>query len=109
MVCGIYWFSGADRNWLFTCWFFAQDDGSVSSALSVAIMILNVESGLRLQGGTTDLFLDGSVSSASVSCRRAHFNPSSSQTQTQVKWMHVDFMIDYREIDGTQSDSGHEG
>lgn len=76
---------------------------------SVTLMIINVESALRRQGGTTDLFSDGSVSSASVSCRRTHINPSSSRTQTQVKWMHVDSMIDYWEIDDTQSDGGHAG
>lgn len=65
---------------------------------------INVESALRRQGGTTDLFSDDSVSSASSSCRRAHFSPSSYQTQTQVKQTHVDSVIDYGEIDGTQSD-----
>lgn len=72
-------------------------------------MIINVKCAVKRQGGTADLFLDGSLATASVSCRRAYFNPSSYQTQTQVKWMHVDSMMDYREMDWTQSDSGHEG
>ncbi len=77
--------------------------------MCVPVTVTNVESALRQQKGTTDLFFGGSVSSASISCRRAHFNPSSYHTHSQVKWMHVESMIDYREIDGIQSDSGHAG
>lgn len=76
---------------------------------SLIVIIINVKSALRRESETTDQYLDISVSSTSVSCRRAHFHPGLYQTQMQDKWMDVDSMIDYREIDGIQSDRGHAG